>query len=184
MKKVFWKIYNYLWKKLKISTNVSIVLWPLNAQEGEFSHISLPLHRLLSKSIMLLRHYYFMRQKNVTQKFHLYSYPPCFIVFKKCAVGGGRKKLHARKKIYSKLLLLHFGSKNMVKENYCPNRILTNKLYLSIHCTMYISDAVITANCFLNIISIQRRGGGHFLPLGLPKCSGEGGNTPLTPLPS
>ena len=97
--------------------------------------------------------------------------------------GKGRKKLHARKKIHSKLLLLHFGSKNMVKENYCPNRILTNKLYLSIHCTMYISDAVITANCFLNIISIQRRGGGHFLPLGLPKCSG-GGNTPLTPLPS
>ena len=45
---------------------------------------------------------------------------------------------------------------------------------------MYISDAVITANCFINIISIQRRGGGYFSPLGLPKCSG-GGVIPLQP---
>ena len=128
---------------------------------------SLPLHRLLSISIMLLRHYYFMRQKNVTQKFHPYSYP-CFIVFKECAVGGGRKNCTRPKKLYSKLFLLNFGLKNMVKENHCPNRILTNKLYLSIHCTMYISDAVITANCFLNIISIQRRGGGAFFTVRTP----------------
>ena len=86
--------------------------------------------------------------------------------------GGGGKNCTRPKKLYSKLFLLNFGLKNMVKENHCPNRILTNKLYLSIHCTMYISDAVITANCFINIISIQRRGGGHFLPLGLPKFSG------------
>ena len=47
-------------------------------------------------------------------------------------------------------------------------RILTNKLFLSIHCTMYISDAVITANCFLNIISIQRGGAGAFFTVGPP----------------
>ena len=69
---------------------------------GKFSHwgihpISLPLHRLLSIT-QYNSTYYFMRQKNVKQKFHPYSYP-CFIVFKKCAVGGGRKKLHAPKKI-------------------------------------------------------------------------------------
>ena len=33
-----------------------------------------------------------MRQKNVAQKFHPYSYP-CFIVFKKCAVGEGAEKI-------------------------------------------------------------------------------------------
>ena len=82
--------------------------------------------------------------------------------------GGGGKNCTRPKKLYSKLFLLHFGLKNMVKENYCPNRILTNKLYLSIHCTMYISDAVITANCFLNIISIQRRGGGAFFTVRTP----------------
>ena len=118
---------------------------------------------------------------NATQALLLYEAEKCYTeisplflpavlhrVQKVCGGERGRKKLHARKKIYSKLLLLHFGSKNMVKENYCPNRILTNKLYLSIHCTMYISDAVITANCFLNIISIQRRGGGAFFTVRTP----------------
>ena len=82
--------------------------------------------------------------------------------------GGGGKNCTRPKELYSKLFLLHFGLKNMVKENHCPNRILTNKLYLSIHCTMYISDAVITANCFINIISIQRRGGGAFFTVRTP----------------
>ena len=79
------------------------VLWPLNAQGGDFSHrgihtVSLPLHRLLSISIMLLRHYYFMRQKNVTQKFHLYSCP-CFIVFKSVRGEGAEKIACAQKNI-------------------------------------------------------------------------------------
>ena len=92
---------------------------PLNAQGGEFSHrgihcIFLPLYRLLSISIMLLMHYHFIRQKNVTQEFHPYSYS-CIICDEK-RVQGGRKKSHARKKIIMKLFLLYFGSKNISKD--------------------------------------------------------------------